>query len=622
MPGKNTAGEGQPGPGSGSPELQPASSQRPTEPDVERGGAGPGIPARRFPNRSPRGGPASGRVKGPRANRGPANALGGACSREPGPAPLAAQVGTGGTFARPEYPGPKLEIIIKVEEEEGLWASAPPDSLGQESQVEPQPGRVTWSKSGEQCQEEGSGSLPLPSERESRSGEMALAAPEQPAAQEQQPMAKRNWKGPPYPCSGCEQTFQDKKDLKKHQKAVHIGEKPHGCTQCGKTFQFRSNLIVHQRLHTGEKPYSCPECGKTFRCKNKLTIHQRIHTGEKPYPCLVCGKTFRGRHPLTIHERIHRGEKPYSCPECGKSFRDTKGLRLHQRIHTGEKPYPCLECGKSFRYRNKFKTHQRIHTGEKPYLCLECGNSFRDKNQLIIHERLHTGGKPFPCNVCGKGFREKRTLKYHERIHMGEKPFTCQECGKAFKFKNKLTAHQRIHTGDKPYHCQDCGKSFRDKRDLRVHQRIHTGEKPFSCKECDNSFRYRNQLIAHEKIHAAEKDGTEILRITVLENHGDPIRGEPTQKRSLSPAEDLEESVEMVTMSENHREVVVGESKPETNFPPNAGKVLEVEEVPESYGGQVSEEPKPETKSIIAVTVGGSTWEGAPVFVKSENTSD
>ncbi|XP_077160285.1 uncharacterized protein LOC143820846 [Paroedura picta] len=482
---------------------------------------------------------------------------------------------------------------------------------------------MTWSKPREPCQEESSGCLPSPSEREGPSGEMALVTPEQHAAREKPPVAQRSPRGAPYPCSGCEQTFQDKKDLKKHQKVVHIGEKPHGCTQCGKMFQFRSNLIVHQRLHTGEKPYSCAECGKAFRCKNKLTIHQRIHTGEKPYPCLVCGKTFRGRHPLTIHERIHRGEKPYSCAECGKSFRDTKGLRLHQRIHTGEKPYPCPECGKSFRYRNKFKTHQRIHTGEKPYLCLECGNSFRDKNQLIIHERLHTGGKPFPCNVCGKGFREKRTLKYHERIHMGEKPFACQECGKAFKFKNKLTAHQRIHTGDKPYPCQDCGKSFRDKRDLRVHQRIHTGEKPFSCKDCDSSFRYRNQLIAHEKVHFSVREDTEVLRITILEKPGGEVPGESTQKGCSSPVAGVEGSVEMGTILGNHREAVVGEAKPETNFSPNTGKDLEAGMTPENNGGWATEGLKPEAGDITAVTVGGATWEGVPVFVKSEeNISD
>ncbi|KAL8164719.1 UNVERIFIED_CONTAM: hypothetical protein K2H54_003235 [Gekko kuhli] len=141
--------------------------------------------------------------------------------------------------------------------------------------------------------------------------------------------------------------------------------------------------------------------------------------------------------------------------------------------------------------------------------------------------------------------------------------------------------------------------------------------------ECGNSFRYRNQLIAHEKVHMAEKEGTEGLRVTVLENHGETVQGEPAQKRSPSPAEDLEASVEMVTISENHREVVIGESKPETNLPPNTGEILEAEGIPEDPRGQVSEEPKPEIKSIIAVTVGGTMWEGAPVFVKNEeNTSD
>lgn len=82
---------------------------------------------------------------------------------------------------------------------------------------------------------------------------------------------------------------------------------------------------------------------------------------------------------------------------------------------------------------------------------------------------------------------------------------------------------------------------------------------------------------------------------------------------------DAEESVEMVTISENHK-VVVGESKPETNLPPNPGKVLVLEEAPEKGRDQVIEEPKPEIKSITAVTEGGSTWEGAPFSVKNEES--
>merc|ERR1711990_1285543 len=79
----------------------------------------------------------------------------------------------------------------------------------------------------------------------------------------------------PFPCPYCGKRFHQKSDMKKHT-YVHTGEKPHNCRICGKSFSQSSNLITHMRKHQGVKPFACTSsgCNETFQRKIDLRKHE------------------------------------------------------------------------------------------------------------------------------------------------------------------------------------------------------------------------------------------------------------------------------------------------------------------------------------------------------------
>ncbi|XP_038245272.1 zinc finger protein 436-like isoform X1 [Dermochelys coriacea] len=302
---------------------------------------------------------------------------------------------------------------------------------------------------------------------------------------------------------GCDQCSSNSLNM---QSGPETGEGPSPCPVCAPRANGTASPDVEDSsVPKKEKPHKCPECGKSFRRKWDLTKHQRTHSGERPYPCTDCSKSFSHVSNLIKHQRIHTGERPFACNICGRSFTLKQVLVRHQRIHTGERPFACTDCDKSFKDKQKLTIHQRIHTGERPYVCADCGKSFGQSQRLKTHRRIHTGEKPYLCSDCGRAFSQVSNLYTHWRTHTGERPYPCTYCGKSFSLKHDLTKHQRVHTGERPYPCTDCDKSFSQKQDLTKHQRVHTGERPYPCAQCGKSFSNVSNLLAHQRIHLGQR---------------------------------------------------------------------------------------------------------------------
>lgn len=105
-------------------------------------------------------------------------------------------------------------------------------------------------------------------------------------------------------CSYCGKGMCSAQSLRDHIN-MHTGEKPYQCNQCEKCFGKASTLSRHQMIHSGKKPYVCDidGCQHTYRDSIDLKRHKfsahKIYT--KKHICPICEQIFPERKLLTKH---------------------------------------------------------------------------------------------------------------------------------------------------------------------------------------------------------------------------------------------------------------------------------------------------------------------------------
>ena len=135
------------------------------------------------------------------------------------------------------------------------------------------------------------------------------------------------------PCEypGCNKSFSQKSDAKRHYLNVHKGRK-YSCPQCSKMFSSREMVKAHcQNVHE-KKRWSCTQCEKVFR-----------------WHCNFVKHNCRGK-PIV---------KKYKCPSCSKSYAHTSGLSRHKRM-----------CNHDHEYlKNDHDVEEVTVTDCDPYVC-------------------------------------------------------------------------------------------------------------------------------------------------------------------------------------------------------------------------------------------------------------
>lgn len=345
-------------------------------------------------------------------------------------------------------------------------------------------------------------------------------------------------------CDTCGSSFEKCTDLYQHIKSH--GKARYQCKECDRWFSRRAHLQSHEVIHTGERNFRCHRCPNAYKSSRNLRRHVKsAHLGEKPFVCDLCGKEFSQKTVLEAHHSTHVQERNYSCEVCQKRFKSSKLLKLHVTRHVKgaqtrqeSEPLECDVCHKQYSSKMSLKNHKQIHSDTK-IACTFCGKNFKIMAHLKVHLRSHTKEQPYECNLCHKKFGYETSLKTHRLVHSNERPYKCDLCDVAFRQLNHLKAHKFLHSGEKPFECTVCKKSFALRGNLTIHMRIHDGPvgSPFQCRLCvGKKLNDSNALKRHLRAHPnAKVVKTGTLTVIVEEGTADePEEGEVKLETEIS----------------------------------------------------------------------------------------
>ena len=200
---------------------------------------------------------------------------------------------------------------------------------------------------------------------------------------------------------------------------------------CQKLFKTNQELVEHRKIHT--KIHTCPidGCNKSFQEITNLRKHYKHHfPSEKRYYCPYegCGKSFTASYNLTIHYRIHIGKKPYKCQKCGKCFFDRANYKYHitsKHITINTKKLICqhINCyHKSKSIKQKLMHHDKLEE-----ICLQEKNlllnlimNYQKSIVCLLKNETDTKEKEnvnvFVNNILNNNIKNKNNINQENKI--------------------------------------------------------------------------------------------------------------------------------------------------------------------------------------------------------------
>ena len=112
-------------------------------------------------------------------------------------------------------------------------------------------------------------------------------------------------------CSVSIKIFSFKGVMRRHERIVHIIEKPHSCHKCNRSYTYKATLTQHvKKVHDKVKSFTAENkmiymiCSKSFLCQYYLTEHKKfVHQDTKPFHCDICSVAFKRKADMFKHKR-------------------------------------------------------------------------------------------------------------------------------------------------------------------------------------------------------------------------------------------------------------------------------------------------------------------------------
>ncbi|XP_068094957.1 histone-lysine N-methyltransferase PRDM16 isoform X2 [Hyperolius riggenbachi] len=267
-------------------------------------------------------------------------------------------------------------------------------------------------------------------------------------------------------CEDCDELFQSKLDLRRHQK--------YACNTVNHIYESLSEEIKQEGFDN-EQVHECKDCERLFPNKYSLEQHMIIHTEEREYKCDQCPKAFNWKSNLIRHQMSHDSGKRFECENCVKVFTDPSNLQRHIRSqHVGARAHACPDCGKTFATSSGLKQHKHIHSTVKPFICEVCHKSYTQFSNLCRHKRMHADCRTqIKCKDCGQMFSTTSSLNKHRRFCEGKNHYNP---GGIFAPGLPLTASSLMDKSKPSPNMNHSSLAFSD----YFPSRAHPGSLPFS----------------------------------------------------------------------------------------------------------------------------------------------
>lgn len=227
------------------------------------------------------------------------------------------------------------------------------------------------------------------------------------------------------------------------------------CIVCEQEFEERDQLLKHQKKLHKELEVNIVSSG---------AVQEQQDAGATDAPEDDLEVTLLSKDPDQRDESMVVDLDPteFLATENGQ----TKPQQQQQR---GSLP-KCELCGKTFMYNCLLQSHiKKSHSESKPFECKTCHMRFGYRGTLLKHELSHSaqnvragghGSIMYKCKLCGAKFLELKLLTFHLRTHRSvstvppeaEPPtkkveiFACSFCPQIFNAKNEFDQHLvKIH---------------------------------------------------------------------------------------------------------------------------------------------------------------------------------